>query len=68
MNVIAAYVIAKENENRKIADKTAQLYFEGMSYEQRFKGAEGYIRRRVFRKRTASSKALRKKGHSMFKE
>lgn len=37
-------------------------------YEQRFKGAEGYIRRRVFRKRTASSKALRKKGHSMFKE
>ena len=26
MNVIAAYVVAKENLNRKIADKTAELY------------------------------------------
>lgn len=39
MNVIAAYVIAKENENRKIADKTAQLYFEGMSYDEALKRA-----------------------------
>lgn len=40
MNVIAAYVIAKENLNRKIADKTAELYLEGMSYKEALEKAE----------------------------
>ncbi|APF21694.1 MULTISPECIES: hypothetical protein [Clostridium] len=40
MNIIAAYVIAKEKMCREIAEKTAQLYLEGMSYEEAFKMAK----------------------------
>lgn len=40
MNVIAFYVMTKENVNRKIAEKTAELYFEGMSYEEAFEKAK----------------------------
>ena len=40
MNVIAAYVVAKENLNRKIADKTAELYLTGMSYKDALKEAK----------------------------
>lgn len=40
MNVIAAYVIAKEKMCREIAEKTAQLYLKGMSYEEAFKKAK----------------------------
>lgn len=36
MNVIAFYVMTKENVNRKITEKTAELYFEGMIYEEAF--------------------------------
>lgn len=40
MNVMAVYVITKENVNREIAEKTAELYFEGMSYEEAFDKAK----------------------------
>lgn len=30
----------KENVNREIAEKTAELYFEGMSYEEAFEKAK----------------------------
>lgn len=40
MNVIAAYVVAKENLDRKIADKTAELYLTGMSYKDALKEAK----------------------------
>lgn len=43
MNVMAVYVIAKENVNREIAEKTAELYFEGMSYEEAFEKAKEMI-------------------------
>lgn len=33
MNVIVAYVIEKEKLSREIAEKTAELYLSGMSYE-----------------------------------
>lgn len=33
MNVIVAYVIEKEKLSREIAEKTAELYMSGMSYE-----------------------------------
>lgn len=34
MNVITAYVIEKEKLSREIAEKTAELYMNGMSYEE----------------------------------
>ena len=34
MNVIAVYVIEKEKLSREIAEKTAELYLSGMSYEE----------------------------------
>lgn len=40
MNVIAVYVMTKENVNREIAEKTAELYFEGMRYEEAFEKAK----------------------------
>lgn len=40
MNVIAFYVMTKENVNRKIAEKTADLYFEGMSYKEALEKAK----------------------------
>lgn len=43
MNVIAVYVMTKENVNREIAEKTAELYFEGMSYEEAFEKAKEII-------------------------
>lgn len=44
MNVIAVYVMTKENVNRQIVEKTAELYFEGMSYEEAFKKAKEFIK------------------------
>lgn len=43
MNVMAVYVITKENVNREIAEKTAELYFKGMSYEEAFEKAKEII-------------------------
>ena len=40
MNVIAYYVVTKENLCREIADKTAELFLNGMSYEQALKKAK----------------------------
>lgn len=40
MNVIAAYVITKEKLSREIADKTAELYLSGMSYEEALERAK----------------------------
>lgn len=40
MNVIAAYVIAKENLNMEIAKKTAELYLDGMTYEEALEKAK----------------------------
>lgn len=62
MNVIAAYVIAKENENRKIADKTAQLYFEGMSYDEALKRA-----RKIYSDHVKLKKNKDKRWYSSFK-
>ena len=44
MNVIAAYVIAKENLSREIAMKTAELYLEGWTYEEALKKAKEIIK------------------------
>lgn len=40
MNVIAYYVVTKENLCREIADKTSELFLNGMSYEQALKKAK----------------------------
>ena len=40
MNVIAVYVMTKEDVCREIAEKTAELYFEGLSYEEAFEKAK----------------------------
>lgn len=40
MNVIAAYVVAKEKLNRKIAEKTADFYLDGMSYKEALEKAK----------------------------
>lgn len=37
-------VLLKENVNREIAEKTAELYFEGMSYEEVFEKAKEIIK------------------------
>lgn len=37
MNVIAYYVVTKENLCREIADKTAELFLDEMSYEEALK-------------------------------
>lgn len=37
MNVIAAYVMTKEKLSREIAEKTAELYMNGMSYKRHCK-------------------------------
>lgn len=44
MNVIAAYVIAKEKLSREIAMKTAELYLEGKTYEEALKKAKEIIK------------------------
>ena len=43
MNVIAAYVMKKEKMSKEIAQKTAELYLTGMSYEEAFKKAKEYF-------------------------
>lgn len=40
MNVIAHYVVTKEKLCREIADKTAELFLEGMSYEEALEKAK----------------------------
>lgn len=40
MNIIAAYVIAKENLNLEIAKKTAELYLDGMTYKEALEKAK----------------------------
>ena len=40
MNVIAAYVVAKENLDRKIAEKTADFYLDGMTYKEALEKAK----------------------------
>lgn len=40
MNVMTVYVITKENVNREIAEKTVELYFEGMNYQEAFEKAK----------------------------
>lgn len=37
INVIAYYVVTKENLCREIVDKTAELFLGGMSYEEALK-------------------------------
>ena len=44
MNVIAFYVMKNENVSREIAEKTAELYFKGMSYEEAFEKAKEMIK------------------------
>lgn len=44
MNVIAFFVIKNENVSREIAEKTAELFFEGMSYEEAFEKAKKMIK------------------------
>ena len=34
----------KENVNREIAEKTAELYFKGMSYEEAFEKAKEILK------------------------
>ena len=46
MNVIAVYVMTKEKVNREIAEKTAELYFKGMSYEEALEKAKECYRLR----------------------
>lgn len=40
MNVIAYYVVTKEKLCREIANKTAELFLGGMSYEEALKKAK----------------------------
>ena len=40
MNVIAFYVMKNENVSREVAEKTAEFFFEGMSYEEAFEKAK----------------------------
>lgn len=40
MTVMAVYVITKEKMCREIADKTVELYMNGMSYEEAFEKAK----------------------------
>lgn len=44
MNVIAFYVMTKEGVNREIAEKTVELYFEGMSYKEAFEKAKDILK------------------------
>ena len=44
MNVITVYVIEKENLSREIAEKTAELYLSGMSYEEALRKAKEEIK------------------------
>ena len=44
MNVIAFYVMKNENVSREIAEKTAELYFKGMSYEEAFEKAKEILK------------------------
>lgn len=34
MNIIAVYVMAKENLSKEIADKVVEYYMSGMKYEE----------------------------------
>lgn len=43
MNVIASYVMTKENVSKDIALKTAELYMEGMSYGEALKKAKEIV-------------------------
>lgn len=43
MNVIAAYVMTKENQSREIAIKTAELYLQGMTYEEALEKAKEIV-------------------------
>ena len=43
MNVIAFYVMKNENVSREIAEKTAEFFLEGMSYEEAFEKAKEII-------------------------
>ena len=49
MNVIAAYVMAKEKMCREIADKTVELYMSGMSYEEALEKAKELFREREYK-------------------
>lgn len=40
MSVLAVYVQTKENICREVAEKTAELYMRGMSYEDAFQKAK----------------------------
>lgn len=42
MNVIAVYVMTKEKLSREIAEKTAELYMSGMSYEEALEKAKEF--------------------------
>lgn len=44
MNVIAVYVMTKEKLSREIAEKTAELYLDGMSYEEALERAKEIYR------------------------
>ena len=43
MNIITAYVIAKENLNLEIAKKTAELYLDGMTYKEALEKAKRMV-------------------------
>ena len=44
MNVIAFYVMKNENVSREIAEKTAEFFLEGMSYEEAFEKAKEILK------------------------
>lgn len=44
MNVIAFYVMKNENVSREVAEKTAEFFFEGMSYEEAFEKAKEILK------------------------
>ena len=44
MNVLAFYIMTKEGVNREIAEKTAELYFEGMTYKDAFENAKKILK------------------------
>ena len=40
MNIIAVYVMTKEKLSREVAEKIAELYMSGMTYEKALKKAK----------------------------
>ncbi|WP_294405664.1 hypothetical protein [uncultured Clostridium sp.] len=43
MNIITVYVQAKENLSREIGELTAELFLQGMEYEEALERARGIL-------------------------